>query len=331
MGGDDQTDQDTPTAGDPPATRVDTILFWIVRVVAAIGVLVAVVAALRTGAMLVHGHPAYLILLIVVFAVSAVIAVRAWMTRRPLHRRFTVLRVILIAGSVAVLGAAWWLVPYSAVEPAVAAMESDSNVTVTETATDIMIAPAGAESGVGVFFQPGALVDARAYAAVLRPLAEQGHAVVIAKQPFSIAFLALGAFSGARGAHPEITEWVVGGHSLGGVVAAMDAASYDSAADDPVVGLMLYASYPATDMSDLAAKVLSISASEDGLATPAKIDASRSTLPAATVYVVIEGGVHAFFGDYGPQPGDGAPTISHDQARTEISDASVAFVNGLTR
>ena len=43
----------------------------------------------------------------------------------------------------------------------------------------------------------------------------------------------------------------------------------------------------------------------------------------------IEGAVHAFFGDYGPQPGDGEPTISHDEARTQISNASVEFVTAV--
>ena len=44
-----------------------------------------------------------------------------------------------------------------------------------------------------MFFQPGARVDPRAYAAILRPLAESGHVVVIVKQPLGIAFLATGA------------------------------------------------------------------------------------------------------------------------------------------
>jgi dienelactone hydrolase len=96
-----------------------------------------------------------------------------------------------------------------------------------------------------------------------------------------------------------------------------------------VSGLLLFASYPATDMStSLKAAVLSISGSDDGLATPAKIDAAKVDLPPSTTYTVIDGAVHAYFGDYGPQPGDGTPTISHDDARRQISDASVAFVAG---
>jgi dienelactone hydrolase len=72
--------------------------------------------------------------------------------------------------------------------------------------------------------------------------------------------------------------------------------------------------------------VLSISGSADGLATPADIEASRTTLPGTTVFEVVDGANHAFFGDYGPQPGDGIPSITQDEARSIISRLSVAFV-----
>jgi pimeloyl-ACP methyl ester carboxylesterase len=133
----------------------------------------------------------------------------------------------------------------------------------------------------------------------------------------------MNAFESARGTTPQVAEWVVGGHSLGGTVAAMEA---EAAAAAPV-GLMLYASYPASDMStSLTSRVVSISGTNDGLATPADIEASKANLPKDTVFTPIDGGVHAFFGDYGPQPGDGTPTISHDQARQQISQASLAFL-----
>jgi len=161
---------------------------------------------------------------------------------------------------------------------------------------------------VGLVFQPGAKVEARAYAAVLRPLAEAGVLVVVPQQPVGIGFLAMGAFEAARTAHPEITRWVVGGHSR------------------------LWASYPASDLSStLSAAVLSLSGSEDGLATPATIEASRADLPAGTTFTVVGGVSHASFGDYGPQPGDGTPTIGADDARAQISGASVAFLAALAR
>jgi dienelactone hydrolase len=97
-----------------------------------------------------------------------------------------------------------------------------------------------------------------------------------------------------------------------------------------VVGLLLHASYPASDISGVrGVSVLSVSGTNDGLATPADIEASKANLPADARFTAIDGAVHSFFGDYGPQPGDGVPTISHDEARTQISNASVEFAAGV--
>lgn len=299
-------------------------MVWFSRVVAALALAVVAWACLTAWPAVVHGHPAYAVLLALTAVIAVVSLVRSLGEPRERggFRRF--LRVAVPVLGLVWVGAMWWLRPFSAVEPALAAMQSDATVTVTESATDVVLTPTSGADEVGVLFQPGAKVEARAYAAVLRPLAEAGHRVVIVKQPLSIAFLALGAYDSARSAYPEVQRWVVAGHSLGGTVAAIEA---DSSGAD---GLLLYASYPASDMSTtLDAAVLSVSASLDGLATPADIDASKANLPPTATFTVIEGAVHAYFGDYGPQPGDGTPTISHDDARTQISAASVEFVDGL--
>jgi hypothetical protein len=293
--------------------------------------MVVVWACTTSWGAIVHGHPLYAVLLAVTLLGSAV---AGWRTFRPRRRRTGWRRVAAVALLVASLG--WialmaWLRPFAAVEPALAAMRSDAGVTVSESPTRIVLSPTGSASDTGVFFQPGARVDPRAYAAILRPLAESGHVVVIAKQPLGIAFLSTGALDAVRPDHETLTRWVAGGHSLGGTVAAMQADASDDHPTAPVVGLLLFASYPTGDIStSLTSSVLSISGSRDGLATPDDIAASTANLPASATFMVIDGAVHSFFGDYGPQPGDGTPTISHDDARTEISRATVDFVNDLS-
>lgn len=315
----------------PRPARLPTIgtVMWASRILAVLGLVIVGWVLVTEAPAVVHGHPAYpaMLLLTVIGCCWAL-----WLHRRrrePLSAWRRVGSVALMVGAVGWLAVVVYARPFSAEEPALAAMESDPAVAVAESATRIVLAPVGDSSPTGVFFQPGAKVEARAYAAVLRPLAEAGHPVVIAKQPLGIAFLATGAFESARDSQPEVTEWVVAGHSLGGTVAAIEAQDHSPGveSDRPVVGLLLHASYPAGDISDMVGVgVLSVWATNDGLATPADIEASRADLPSEARFVAIEGAVHSFFGDYGPQPGDGEPAISHDEARLQISEASAGFV-----
>ena len=320
-----QVDTSSPALTTP-------LLTWIVRAVAAAGVLVVAWGLLTAGTAVIYGNPAYAILLLLTLMVSVFVMWRSFTHRTDRTGWRLVLRIALVIGASAWIVLMWWLRPFTAVEPALAAMTSDSKVVVTQSPTRIVMTPTSGVSPTGVFFQPGARVDARAYAAVLRPLAESGHTVVIAKQPLGIAFLAINAFDGVPADFPDVTRWVVGGHSLGGTVASIEADDHDQDAASPAVGLLLYASYPASNMSaSLQSQVLSISGTNDGLATPTNIADSAANLPANTRFVAIDGAVHAYFGDYGPQPGDGTPTISHDAARDQISELSVGFAQGLTQ
>jgi dienelactone hydrolase len=123
-------------------------------------------------------------------------------------------------------------------------------------------------------------------------------------------------------AHPEIGQWVVAGHSLGGAMAA----SFIAGDPEQVEGLALWASFPAggsplTDRTELA--VSSISGSLDGLATPADIEASRSLLPPQTEFVEIQGGNHAQFGWYGAQNGDNPATITREEQQAQTVAATL--------
>jgi hypothetical protein len=232
-------------------------------------------------------------------------------------------KILLGVGLLIVLAAlgfvAWaQLVPPPMAE-ATAALTSDAAVTVT-TDRWLTFTPTGAAPTTGFVFYPGGRVDARAYAPAGRELAAAGYLVVIAPMPLHLAVFAPNAAAAVIAAHPEIGCWEVGGHSLGGAMAA----SY--AAVNPVGGLVLWAAYPAAsaDLSAAELAVVSISASGDGLATPAKIAASRPLLPPDTTWVVIAGGNHAQFGWYGPQAGDGAATISRAAQAAQTVAATAA-------
>lgn len=233
------------------------------------------------------------------------------------------MRVAGVLTALAVTAVLLWLTPMPASSTAIDALESDDAVVVTQNRDVVEFDPQSPEQGSGLVVYPGALVDPRAYAVLARSVAEQGHPVVVLKCPFNIAFLC------GDGAAPYVdTEatWAVGGHSLGGVAASDYAWDSNGGAD----GLVLWASYPANDLSDrddLA--VTSISGSEDGLTTPDDIQTSREKLPAGTVFVEVDGAVHAYFGDYGEQPGDGSPSVDRETAQDEIVSATVDLLTGL--
>jgi hypothetical protein len=216
-------------------------------------------------------------------------------------------------------------------------MRSGGDVRVADRLTWFELVPAARDDDdqvirptTGLVFVPGARVDPRAYAHILRPLAQAGYLVTVVKDPFGIAFADASHPERVMQAHPEIAHWVVAGHSLGGVTAASFAQSHPSVGSAPVAGLVLWASYPAAvvDRTDLT--VTSVSGELDGLSTPAEVAASKVDLPASTKFVVVPGAVHSWFGDYGLQPGDGTPTGNRDEAQAAITKATRAVLAAVT-
>jgi len=191
----------------------------------------------------------------------------------------------------------------------------DPAVKITSTDHSIVIVPTGDATGAGLVFIPGAKVDPYAYLYKLSGIVEQtGATVVITKPTLNLAFFDTRPVSYFEADAPEVTRWLVGGHSLGGVRACQLADTGD------VVGLVLFGSYCANDLSASGLEVLSISGSDDGLSTPKTIAAAKHLLPENANFVEIEGLNHAGFGDYGAQPGDGVSTLTDEQERAAITD-----------
>jgi len=167
-------------------------------------------------------------------------------------------------------------------------------------------------------------VDPRAYASTARGLAEDGYLVVIVPMPLDLAFFAPGRAAEVMAAFPGIKNWAIGGHSLGGAMAANFARNNR----DAVHGLVLWAAYPASsdDLSSSQLGVSSIYGTRDGLATLDKIEASRPLLPPDTQWIAIEGGNHAQFGWYGPQSGDNEATISREEQQAQIVAATLQIL-----
>ena len=164
-------------------------------------------------------------------------------------------------------------------------------------------------ANIGFIFYPGGKVEHNAYQPLMAALAREGVLCVLVEMPFNLAVLDINAADGIKEQYPHIEKWYIGGHSLGGSMAA----SYASSHVDEFEGLALLGSYSTADISDTDLDVISIYGSEDRVLNLEKYTESKANLPSDFNEVIIEGGCHAHFGMYGPQDGDGEPYISSSE------------------
>ncbi len=236
----------------------------------------------------------------------------------------TILVVLLIAITGFVI---WGNTPARPDKQAIQSLESDQDVSISPMNTWLRFTPANRTPSTGFIFYPGGRVDYRAYAPLMREIAARGYAVFLVKMPLSLAVFGAERADAVIAANPGITTWYIGGHSLGGAMAA--AYVYNNPV--AVQGLVLWAAYPAenNDLSQSGFPVLSIIANRDGLATLDKLKAAAPLLPANTMWVEIDGGNHAQFGSYGRQNGDLEATISAEEQHRQIVNATLMFMSGM--
>lgn len=171
----------------------------------------------------------------------------------------------------------------------------------------IVFEPDGATKG--FIFYPGGKVEHTAYVPLLQACAEQGILCVLVEMPFNLAVFDINAADGIRERYPQIEDWYIGGHSLGGSMAAF----YLEKNVKDYEGLILLGSYSTVDLSESDLDVLSIFGTEDKIMNCEKYDDNKSNLPDDYTEIVMDGGCHAYFGMYGAQDGDGTPTISNEE------------------
>lgn len=184
----------------------------------------------------------------------------------------------------------------------------------TPDGSTVVYTPENAKAG--LIFYPGGKVEYTAYEPLMRACADSGLLCVLVEMPFNLAVLDMNAADGIREQYPEIESWYIGGHSLGGSMAA----SYLSAHTEDFDGLILLGAYSTADLSQTDLNVLSVYGSEDLVLNREKYDSNKVNLPADFIEIVIEGGCHAGFGLYGAQNGDGIPTLSSEEQIRRTAD-----------
>lgn len=174
-------------------------------------------------------------------------------------------------------------------------------------------------------FYPGGKVEYTAYEPLMMKIAQKGILCILPKMPFNLAVFDVNAAEKHISQNAQIQHWYIGGHSLGGSMAA----SYLSKNLDKVEGLILLASYSATDISSSGIRVLSIYGSKDGVLNKDSYKKNKSNLPANYKEIVLPGANHAGFGCYGQQKGDLKADITSEQQQIDTSQAIAEFcLNG---
>ncbi len=244
------------------------------------------------------------------------------------HKKRTIILIsIAMLSLLLILGCSIYVNDYyHADETALAALTTASasdGVTVEITEEQIVFTPE--HPSAGFIFYPGGKVEFSAYAPLLRQLAGHDILCIITEMPFHLAVLDINAAEGIPEQYPDIEDWYIGGHSLGGSMAA----SYVAEHTDSYEGLVLLASYSTADLSKSDLEVISLYGSEDEVLNEEKYEEYRSNLPSSTFERVIEGGCHAYFGSYGLQDGDGTPAITVQEQLDITVDLLVDFFKNI--
>ena len=242
------------------------------------------------------------------------------MLMRKLRRLIYAILVILLIGTVGLVGWAT-LSAQEATERAVL-MLNDNGVQLEDGR--LVFYPSAATDR-GLIYYPGGLVDPEAYAVTAQGIADEGYLVVIPKMPLNLAFTGINRADGIRADYPEIESWVIGGHSLGGAMAA----EYAKNNVDSIDGLIMFASYPSNseDFVDFPVPILTIIGSRDPGAP--KQESFYEVVADSAILFVIEGGNHRQYADYSFQNNDGVASVSVVEQQEQIIATTVQFLDTL--
>lgn len=226
------------------------------------------------------------------------------------HRIKNWLKVVIIASSsLAIIISSTLIylsIHYKALDETKAYLESDEVISVNNDKSwyhfDNVLGDENA-----VIFYGGAKVDVEAYSPLCNEVAHMGIDVYLMKLPFAFPLLDVNAANklAELNKHPNLYMM---GHSLGG----MSASLYLSKTNYSYKGIILLASYSTSKLDD-SLKCLSIYGSNDLIINKEDYEKNKTNLPKNYKEIIIEGGNHSGFGDYGLQRKDGIPSITNKE------------------
>ena len=187
--------------------------------------------------------------------------------------------------------------------------ENDENIEIIDNYT---IIKSDNISDKAIIFYPGGKVEHSAYYPMLKEISNQGITVVLVKMPLNLAILNINAANRVYELLPEVKEWYLVGHSLGGAMSSIYAEKHQDILDGLVVlGAYVVGEYPTSD-------ALTIYGTFN--------DNLEEFFDYTENVVVIDGGNHAQFGNYGKQKGDPDATISAEEQQKQTIKAILDFI-----
>ena len=251
---------------------------------------------------------------VVVLLILAVLLILSVQAARRKRLRLLVLYILLILPCAMLF---YFSVYYRAGEEARRALPDREAVPISFAASARFFDGPGEDTA--LIFYPGAKVEAAAYAPLLSKIAAGGVDCFLVEMPLHFAFLGVNAADQIIETQ-RFDRWILAGHSLGGVAAS----SYAAAHTDAVAGIVLLASYPAGEQGSM--PFLSIYGDRDIVLNRESYEKSRVFWPKGAEELVIPGGNHAQFGDYGPQRGDGEAVITPDEQQTQTAQTILHWI-----
>lgn len=238
--------------------------------------------------------------------------------KRKNIRRVAAVAALLLAAAV-IACAIYVNTYYHSDAEAESRLSGTEEVSVTQLKQGIFLDGSGEECA--MIFYPGAKVEYTAYLPMLTEIAGQGIDCFLMKMPCNLAFLGSNRADEILETY-EYDDWYIGGHSLGGAMAA----SYASAHLEQLRGLALFAAYPTSSLAAEDFSVVSVYGSEDHVLNMTKVEQGRQWMPEKYMEICIEGGNHAQFGNYGAQKGDGEPLISAQEQQRQAVEAVLEMI-----
>lgn len=208
---------------------------------------------------------------------------------------------------------------YHADETAKNALESDDNVVVSKTDYGYLFD--GYSEDTALIFYPGAKVEEESYAPLLHLLASKGVDVCLIETPLRFAFFGMNKADSVI-SQTNYSSYYIGGHSLGGVIAA----NYAAENTDIFDGVVLLAAYPTKQLED-DLKEITIYGTADNVLSMERFEKYRGYSPSDAVELAIPGANHAQFGNYGEQSGDGKAEISAEEQQEKTADYIIEQIN----